>query len=58
MKCERCNFDLNFVYQDTIESDKILNTKEYYCPQCKSCLIETYNQNEIVKSEWIDFNGK
>lgn len=58
MKCERCNFDLNFVYQDTIKSDKILHTKEYYCPQCKSYLIETYDQYEIVKSEWIDFNGK
>ena len=27
-------------------------------PGCKSCLIETYTQEGIIKSEWIDFNGK
>lgn len=58
MKCDRCNYDLNFVYEDIIQTDQVLHIQEYYCPGCKSCLIQTYAQEGIVKSEWIDFNGK
>ena len=58
MKCDRCNYDLNFVYEDIVQAEQVLTIQEYYCPGCKSCLIETYTQEGIIKSEWIDFNGK
>ena len=58
MKCNRCNYDSNSVYEDIVQAEQVLHIQEYYCPGCKSCLIQTYAQEGIVKSEWIDFNGK
>lgn len=64
MRCERCGHELNFVYEDVIESSSnslkqdVYHVQEYYCPGCKSCMIQTYANEGLVKSEWIDFNGK
>jgi len=39
MKCDRCNHELNFVYEDVIESsvgsikEGIYHVQEFYCPR-------------------------
>jgi len=33
MKCVRCNYDLNFVYEDVIQAEQVLHVQEYYCPR-------------------------
>ena len=64
MKCDRCGHELNFVYEDVIESvtgnlkENVYHVQEYYCAGCKSCMIQTYANEGLVKSEWIDFDGK
>jgi len=64
MKCDRCGHELNFVYDDVIKSafvapkEDTYHVQEYYCPGCKGCMIQTYTNEGLVKSEWIDFNGK
>lgn len=33
MKCVRCNYDLNFVYEDIVQAEQVLHIQEYYCPR-------------------------
>ena len=59
MFCDRCSYQLNFVFENvSSQKDETLHIQEYYCPGCKSCIILTYGQDGLRKSEWIDFNGK
>jgi hypothetical protein len=41
MKCGRCNYDLNFVYEDIVQAEQVLHIQEYYCPRMQ----ELFNRN-------------
>ena len=33
MKCDRCSYDLNFVYEEIVEQKNVIYIQEYYCPR-------------------------
>jgi len=33
MNCDRCNYNLNFVYEDVVQGEQVLHIQEYYCPR-------------------------
>lgn len=56
MTCPRCSSRAQNIVEYIIEQEDFIYMKEYYCTQCKSCVIEKFNSRGFMNSEWIDFN--
>ena len=56
MDCPRCNYKMENIVEYCIQEPKFIYNKEYYCTHCKSSVIESFDEQGLFASEWIDFN--
>lgn len=56
MQCPRCAKKAQNIIEYITEEDVFVYTKEYYCSNCKSSLIERFDGHGFLNTEWIDFN--
>jgi hypothetical protein len=56
MMCPRCADKLQNVIEFFQDGENFEYTREYYCTNCKSSVIEHFDEQGLKASEWIDFN--
>lgn len=56
MMCPRCAHKLQNVIEFFQDKENFEYTREYYCTNCKSSVIEHFDEQGLKASEWIDFN--
>jgi hypothetical protein len=56
MQCPRCLEKMQNIVEYFTEQEDYIYTKEFYCTKCKSCVIEHFDKQGFIGSEWIDFN--
>jgi hypothetical protein len=55
MTCPRCSAKMQNIIEYIVQQNNNF-IREYYCSNCKGSLVEKFDSQGLISSEWIDFN--